>query len=542
MHNPSWRIYSNNISISKIPSKNLPISANAINKIVDLVGEKDSNLYHLPSNFLPQTNIFGLCGGLFLELLVSFDYRFHSLLIFEEDIELFCISCYFIDYAKLFSISKSFYIFIQDSINSIFLNHYFYSRKVTNNFLRLELNAFNSNKINKSKRIVNEAYKANSRGWGSFEDEIRGLKNTLSNIKKYNVLKSKKELKKFDIPICVVGSGPSLEENFDFLKCNENRMIIFSCGTALGILKKNNICVDFQIEIERISYLNEVLKNANLGTTPLIAANVVDEKALDSSSEAYIFLRGGSSASYLFPSNRVLEFCAPFVGNAGFTLACLFSKSIIICGLDCGYIEGKSLHSKDSYYGKEGSTIPPNCFEVKGNGMHRVYSNSIFSLSKESIKLALKAYKPNIVHNIGEGAYIEGTISGAPLLEKINTKLQCIQYIKESFNRLNPTPLNDILDFCNELKALLHRDISSKIALLDYIDRVSSFLSSRSQMDPYVGILFEGSISHLLKNILSCALSIQNNDISNFMKEAITIVINCVDEFYNEYARFRASF
>ena len=268
LHNPSWRIYNNNISISKVPSKDFPLSTNAINKIIDLVGEKDSNLYHLPSNFLPQTNIFGLCGGLFLELLLEAGYSFHSLLIFEEDMELFCISCAFVDYEKLFSASKSCYIFIEN-INHAFLTHYFYTKKITNNFLRLELNAFRGSKIDKFKKMVNESYRANSRGWGSFEDEIRGLKNTFLNIKKYNVLDFK-NIKKLNIPICVVGSGPSLEESFDFLKRNQNRMIIFSCGTALGILKKNNICVDFQIEIERVPYLHEVLKNSNLDSTPLI--------------------------------------------------------------------------------------------------------------------------------------------------------------------------------------------------------------------------------------------------------------------------------
>ena len=227
LHNPSWRIYNNNISISKVFSKDFPLSSNAINKIIDLVGEKDSNLYHLPSNFLPQTNIFGLCGGLFLELLLEAGYSFHSLLIFEEDMELFCISCAFVDYEKLFSASKSCYIFIEN-INHAFLTHYFYTKKITNNFLRLELNAFRGSKIDKFKKMVNESYRANSRGWGSFEDEIRGLKNTFLNIKKYNVLDFK-NIKKLNIPICVVGSGPSLEESFDFLKRNQNRMLIFSC-------------------------------------------------------------------------------------------------------------------------------------------------------------------------------------------------------------------------------------------------------------------------------------------------------------------------
>ena len=67
----------------------------------------------------------------------------------------------------------------------------------------------------------------------------------------------------------MVGNGPSLDLLLDFLKENEKNCIIFSCGTALKPLKTHGVKVDFQIEVERIDYLKEVLENAPLEDTPL---------------------------------------------------------------------------------------------------------------------------------------------------------------------------------------------------------------------------------------------------------------------------------
>lgn len=66
---------------------------------------------------------------------------------------------------------------------------------------------------------IQSYYKQALRGWGSFEDELLGLKNTLKNLPLYQTLKIKP--KKINAPICVVGNGPSLDLLLDFLKENE---------------------------------------------------------------------------------------------------------------------------------------------------------------------------------------------------------------------------------------------------------------------------------------------------------------------------------
>ncbi len=542
LNNPSWKVYLNNAKLVKVDVKNLTITAKYINRMVDYAYSNilDSNpMLHLPQFFLPQSNIFGLCGGIFLQILIDNGYKFHSLLIFEEDVELFSIACYFIDFKALFECvsDRSCYIFIEDIKMRSFLSHYFYSKRVTNNLLRLELSAFISPKISKIRNMVFESYKSNARGWGSFEDEIIGVRNMFKNIKSSKILKSPK---KIDATICVVGSGPSLDENISFLSKNQDKMIIFSCGTALKILRKHKIKVDFQIEIERIDYLADVLCDAKLQDTPIICASVVNNEVLNIANEGYIFNRGGSASSYMTLDASIIEFCAPFVGNAGFSLACQFSDQIILCGIDCGFIKGKSKHSSDSFYGEESVELPHDVFKVRGNFDNDVYSDSIFSLSKESFELAIIKYKPHAVYNISNGAYIKGAlpIKNIDLKKDIN-KDMISQQIKQCFSynvRLKEDLSVKLENYIDVLKhRILNSNVSTKQELFCFIDDICQLLSKNSASNPEYGILLEGSILHLLQNLLFCLLYAKTNNITSLFSILSNEIIGCLNSFISEY-------
>ncbi|MGX2982345.1 motility associated factor glycosyltransferase family protein [Helicobacter sp. 23-1045] len=496
------------------------------------------NAYHLPPLFLPQTNIFGLCGGLFLDILLEMGYFFHSLLIYEEEAELFALSNYFVDYELLFSRTspKSCYIFIENLLNKGLLNHYFYSKKITNNFLRLELSLLKSPKIEAFKQLTFETYRANARGWGSFEDEMVGLKNAFINAKNAPFLRLNHKLK---TPICVVGSGPSLESNINFIRANQNKMLIFSCGTALKVLKAHKIRIDFQIEIERVPYLAEVLQSSNLGDTATLCASLVNPKVLQISQNTLLFMRGGSAASYIFdkiaPQIAPLEFCAPFVGNAGFSLACAMSDEIIMCGMDCGFVRGFAKHASGSIYGDERAEIPADCFKVEGNcADFEVFGNAIFSLSKESFALAIAHYKPKSVHNLSFGAKIKGAVFAPNLTLKSIAKREKLPHflISESQVDLAKADLKKgAILFAGELINALNCEISTKEQLFAFIDKMSEFLAHTSQNNPKVGILFEGSMCHLLQSAMIAMLVVKSNDIKTPFCACRTAILGAIADF-----------
>ncbi len=296
LNNPRYSLDNNRLSLHYLKTQNnpkLPLTLKATHAISNFL-----NNHQTPCSlkkFLPPTMIYGVLDGLFLAILQAQNYRFHSLYLFEENLDLFKISCYFARYEDL--ITKGAKLFIQGFFNPNELKMDFLKRPVTHSFLKLEIMPYKSAFNSRMRENIQSYYKQALRGWGSFEDELLGLKNTLKNLPLYQTLKIKP--KKINAPICVVGNGPSLDLLLDFLKENEDNFIIFSCGTALKPLKTHGVKVDFQIEVERIDYLKEVLEKAPLEDTPLMGANMLNPNAFNVAKEALMFMRGGSACAYI---------------------------------------------------------------------------------------------------------------------------------------------------------------------------------------------------------------------------------------------------
>ncbi|PAF43360.1 6-hydroxymethylpterin diphosphokinase MptE-like protein [Helicobacter sp. 11S03491-1] len=550
LSNPKWKIHTNHLYLDKMDTLKLPVTAQACNSFIDLLHEYGGiKEYYLSRSFLPTTTIFGLLGGLFVEFIRERGVFFHSLLIFEENIDIFRISCYFIDYEKLFENTspKSCYIFVKDLIDKFFIHNFFSQKKITNNFLRLELKLYTSPKLDSAQTIINEAYASNARGWGSFEDEMTGVKNTFANItprsQKYPILNLPQRV---NAPICVVGNGASLDELLPFIKANQEKMIIFSCGTAIKPLKAYGIKPDFQIEIERMDYLRNVLKDAPLENTPLLCANMVHPDVLSLAKEAYLFMRGGSGSSYLFSPKSVMEYAAPFVGNAGFVLAAQMGSEVLICGLDCGYIEGKGKHAKDSFYGKEKFVLPPDACRVRGNFDGVVYSDSIFLLSLRNLVQAIKTFDPKMVLNLGHGAYIQGARPtkieefGFAKINKKKTLKQMKSYFSKNFKDIFTDLREDL--YTQELSTLrddlikiFETRIRTKRELFALIDQISTLCAKKSLASPFVGILFEGSIAHICQSLMIASLHLPHDCISDFYIDAKKVIWETLDKMMLQY-------
>lgn len=556
LNNKAYTLHTNHLSLHKLDSDKIPLTADICNTIIEMM-QSDFGRgkgFHLPSYFLPSTTIFGLLGGMFIQFLLEQGYSFHSLLLFEEDIDMFRISLYFIDYPLLFERvnERSCYIFVKDLIHKAFVQNYFSSRRITNNFLRLELQLYDSPKLESAARVVAESYALNSRGWGSFDDESIGVRNTFENLRSsapgilsYPLLHLPERV---NAPICVVGNGASLNNLLPFIKENEEKMIIFSCGTALKPLKNAGIKPDFQIEIERIAYLRGVLESAPLEDTPLLCGNMVQPNALALAKEAYLFMRGGSASAYFGGAQSVIEFAAPYVGNAGFALACLLTEEVLICGLDCGYIKGESKHARGSFYGDEDTQIPKNAYKVQGNSECEVYADALFSLSSAMMSKAIATFTPRLVINLGNGAYINGTRSVKSddfTLRSIDKKSEIAKlktymcankksvlpqqgfYIDEimSYKR-------DILDcFCSSHGG----GVASKKDLFARIDSVHSLSLKYSSSTPFVGVLFEGTIAHILHTIMLCALHIPHDDMALFYARCVNIIESGLNKMVMSY-------
>lgn len=513
---------------------------------------------YLDSKFLPFTCIYGLLGGIFLQELLEQGYYFHSLIIYEDDIDLFRISLYFLNFDLLFERSgnknlKNACLIMISQINTDIVSAFVRKKRVSNSLSNISLKQYKSKNINILQDIIDKEKKALMRGWGSFEDEMIGFKNSFKNLRNAYLLGY--VTKRINAPICVVGNGASLDLCIDFIKQNLENMIVFSCGTALKVLRNYGIKPDFQIEIERIDYLSDVLKQAGLDDIPLIFGQMADCGAVDLSKQSFAFMRGGSASAYLESkfedskeiNNFVVEFAAPFVGNAGVALASILGSDVILCGLDCGYIKGFSKHAKNSYYGNESLEIPKDCFKIKGNKDLEVFSNDLFYLSAKNIQSAIKFYKTNHVINIGFGAYFKGALSlnvNEFSLKKID-KIKEVENLKLNFKashlHINKNEIlniiknyisniDNILDSItlesNEINIRQIYNISDNIE--SYLHDLISVVSNRKGI-----ILLEGSTLHLCYSLLLSCIFARNVNI-DFYKKISKEFKDALDSIYNE--------
>ncbi len=533
--NRLWNLKNNGAVLVHYDTEKLPETAGIINTLVDTI--PTASTISFEEDFLPTCTVFGLGGGLFIEYLLESVKRINSLLIYEEHYDFFRISCALVDYERLFEVvsPKSCHIYVQNILDPKSVKDFFEKHKLTSNALRMELMTYKSDKNIEAMHIVDLEHASNIRGWGSFEDEKRGVANSMHNTSiidaktKYPILSNPKKL---GMPICVVGNGYSLNELLPFIKANSDKMLIFSSGTALKPLKAAGIRPDFQIEIERFDDLHRYLAQADPSDTTLLCGNIVNEKALALGKEVLLFMRGSSAHSYDRAPKKVVDFSFPLVGNAAFSLATLFSDEIYICGLDMAYKKGKKKHADGSIYTDEKDEIPKGAIRCEGNFGDELYTDSIFALSREIIEFCILIHKPKNVYNLSDGVRIRGAKATKPNEIKLR-KMEKKKYLKEIRSAFSSNPQTvfggDSEDFIGQFEILqkrlfetLQREINSKDALFEVIDDAYAVLQKFKREHLYSGIFIGGSFMHVLNTIFLLALHSDSANISE-------IYAKCVD-------------
>jgi len=510
----------------------LPITSKICNKIIKTTKQtKDfTNDYYYDNNFLYTTTIFGIGAGLHIKYLLQ-KYDFQSLFIYEPEPEFFAISCYFVDWQEAFEkLDDRLYLFVKGDIDSKILKRFYDSRIVTANFLRLEFTTYNSSKIEEAKKEFYLANISNKRGWGSFEDESVGFQNHLKNINKNIPILTNTQ--KQNIPICIIANGASLQNDIEWLKNNQNNMILVSVGTSIQPLQMAGIKSDFHIEIERMAKLVEILRpSLEKFDGYFVGASVINSQHFKIAKNPLMFVRDASSTTGI--SNFFLTHCSPMVGNTGFSFGCHFSDEIYMVGFDVGFKKGSRMHSKNSFYDDKDDKIEG--YPIKGNFSKDIYSNDLLNLSRQNLEVTISHLKPKKVYNLSDGAYIDGTIpkkSDTINLPKID-KQKYIQNILSCFDVDNIKTLDysGFLElYKNKIINLLDTKIRNKKDLTKVIDLVNDYTLAFSRYESAVGTLMRGTIWHILNALY---LSLHKTNIKEYDK-----LIKIIKKGIKEYKLF----
>ena len=279
--------------------------------------------------------------------------------------------------------------------------------------------------IKETRKILNERLKTYYASRGYFEDEVLMMSNTYSNFRRWpsHIISRKGHLEQ-DMPLFIVGSGPSFDKDLPYIKKWRDRAIVFSCGTSLGILLKNGIRPDLHVENENtpqlVSNLRDFHDEYGFDGITLVASTTVNPDIGELFGKRWFYFRSHlSSSALLNGSVKVLVGAAPLVSNAAFAVVTTLGfKNVYLFGIDCGRKPEQGHHSRDAVYYQddydnylEGESLELLETEftrlVPGNFGGQVLTAWYLDMSRVSLS-GLRRLSGIELINCSDGARIEG--------------------------------------------------------------------------------------------------------------------------------------
>lgn len=418
----------------------------------------------LPQN-ISSIILFGLATGYQLEYLLD-EHRVERLFICEPNSDLFYSSLFAIDWAKILeSFRKNngrIYINIGDDGSNLMkdLLNQFYSigPYLLNNTYFYQ--CYYNSGLSKAIAELREQLKIVIAMGEYFDHAYYGISQTLEGIKRgYPIMKSRPDqyLHNDDkeVPVFIIGNGPSLDFSISAIKEYQDKAIIISCGTALKALKNNEIKPDFHAEIEQnratYDWASMVNDRALLKSIPLISCNGIHPDTADLYQEVFISFKEGESSTVsvteLLKKNtfELLNFAFPTVANlVANWIVKLGFKNVYFLGVDLGWVDKKSHHSKHSDYydnmGNESLDYHKDynlSIAIPGNLQPEVLTKHEFKVAKQILEGVLaNADKSIDFFNCSNGAKINGAtplrVDDILITTTQNNKFQAINNIKNN--------------------------------------------------------------------------------------------------------------
>ena len=192
--------------------------------------------------------------------------------------------------------------------------------------------------------------------WGYYDDEINQLNNCLHNLHLKIPLIKPNAHTLLDLPIFIIGAGPSLDEKIEMIKKYQGRALIVSCGTAIHCLYSHGIKPDIQFELESdqctVTSLEELNDPEWIRSIPMMGPSQLAPKLYKLADEVVIFFKGESVTSMLFGNeNTSVSRATPTCTNGALGVFAHWGfKSIYMFGIDFGYRDTDNHHAKGSIY------------------------------------------------------------------------------------------------------------------------------------------------------------------------------------------------
>ena len=313
---------------------------------------------------------------------------------------------------------------------------------------------YRNDTINRLAKIIAKDYNRIYNALGFFDDHLFAISHACDTILKKKGLCLRGKDFPDDIanmPVFVVGNGPSLDKDINFIRKNQDKALIVACGTALESLFRAGVQVDFYAATERIPQVAESLKAIPdphyLDNVVLLTGDVMHPTTTELFKHTCIFAKPDEPFYWIMakadPAQArkwaIINLMNPLVGNCGIAAtAYLGFKQIYMFGLDNGNkVEDRMvLHSsfstvyedKDVYDGKKVLEYWGEKNLVPGNFGGKILAYGFFKMAIRHMEVIIKDFvekDPTRTYiNCSDGAFVEGAkpLHSSELEEIFDTK------------------------------------------------------------------------------------------------------------------------
>ncbi len=363
-------------------------------------------------------------------------------------------------------------------------------------------------------------------GLGFFEDELIMTENGVGNLARGPVKILSEYQPRRDYPLFVIGSGPSLEQDLDFIAEHADRAILVTLGTALRVALRRGIQPDFHVELENgignYALIEPVAQEHDLSEITLIASLTVQPVSVALFGDAILFFREQVTSTKLFCGDlKVLKPAGPTVANTALIAALRMGfREVYLFGVDMGTkVEGR-FHAAGSVYDlgfRADPTVASRTFP--GNFGGTATGENIYNWSRKVLEGVIQYFHNLTVYNCSDGVRIEGAVPKLPETVAFDHgPIDRARFRSELTALLSPYPLERLRDVWS---ALDWRPASD--ALFARIDRA---LEEAAQ-DPAGGMDWLHAIYDALR-----AADGREEAVAAYLRGTMTLSLGCINWYH----------
>ncbi|AZZ91287.1 DUF115 domain-containing protein [Hahella sp. KA22] len=393
--------------------------------------------------------------------------------------------------------------------------------------------------------------------WGNYDDEVNQLNQAAHNIYSGVELLPPPVNDITDVPVCIVGAGPSLDLRIDQLREMQQRgALIISCGSSITALHPMGIKPDIHVELESdyqyvVGQLERLKDPDYLNSIKVIAPIHISPVVYQLFGERRAYIKEECGLATMFSEHgQIIRGGTPTCTNLGLAWALHYGfKNILLFGMDFGFTDRRHHHAQSSIYYDDDAHEAfkrsvdydgQHVFKVEGVDGGSVLTSPQYFAAKRKAENSLRDFpERGKVYNFSHGAKIEGADWVAPgplpialtaLSASSDKKQKVVDYLYASQHEKIPV---DVLEkkrdrlnvlfgqFSDDVSTFLQAPISSKDDMNRVCNRINTYMEDQVQTKAKeFYFLLRGSIRHFLYIGFAHALAIQNDaERLTFMEE-----------------------